>query len=72
MYSVECKNSSWKVIFSKMFAIISIKNITFVLFTGEDQANSADPNGEGTQGTADFGGTGSDPNAPLIKQNIPG
>lgn len=41
-------------------------------FTGKDQAYSADSYGEGTQSTANFGGTESDPIAPLIKQNIPG
>lgn len=41
-------------------------------FTGKDQAYSADSDGEGTQGAANFGGTESDPTAPLIKQNIPG
>lgn len=40
--------------------------------TGKDQAHSADSDGERTQGAANFGGTESDPTAPLIKQNIPG
>lgn len=44
----------------------------FVGFTGKDQAYSADSDGEGSQGAAHFGGTESDPTAPLIKQNIPG
>lgn len=52
--------------------VVHYLEIAFVFFTGKDQANSADSNGEGTQGTANFGGTGSDPRAPLIKQNIPG
>lgn len=42
------------------------------LYTGKDQAYSANSDGEGTQGTADIRGTKSDPTAPLIKQNIPG
>lgn len=41
-------------------------------FTGKDQAYSANSDGEGTQSAANFGGTESDPAAPLIKQNIPG
>lgn len=41
-------------------------------FTGKDQAYSADSYGKGTQSTANFRGTESDPIAPLIKQNIPG
>lgn len=44
----------------------------FFFYTGKDQAHSANSDGEGTQGTADFRGTESDPTAPLIKQNIPG
>lgn len=39
---------------------------------GKDQAYSADSDGEGTQGAANFRGTESDTTAPLIKQNIPG
>lgn len=46
--------------------------LCFLFLTGEDQANSANSYGEGTQGAANFGGTKSDPTAPLIKQNIPG
>lgn len=44
----------------------------FFPYTGKDQAHSANSDGEGTQGAADFRGTESDPTAPLIKQNIPG
>ncbi len=44
----------------------------FFFLTGKDQAHSADSDGEGTQGAANFGGRESDPTAPLIKQNIPG
>lgn len=55
-----------------MFSNENIKRLFFYFFTGKDQAYSADSDGEGTQGAANFGGTESDPTAPLIKQNIPG
>lgn len=57
---------------SNIFILFCLFYSTFFFFTGEDQAHSANSDGEGTQGAADFRGTESDPTAPLIKQNIPG
>ena len=55
-----------------MFSKKILRDYVLFFFTGKDQAHSADSDGEGTQGAANFGGTESDPTAPLIKQNIPG
>lgn len=52
------------------FILIILSNYYF--YTGKDQAHSANSDGEGTQGAADFRGTESDAAAPQIKQNIPG
>lgn len=49
-----------------------LREYVFFPLTGKDQAYSADSDGEGTQGTAHFGGRESYPTVPLIKQNIPG
>lgn len=60
---------------SRCFPMSKILRVYFLFFffsTGKDQAYSADSDGEGTQGAANFGGTESDPTLPLIKQNIPG
>ncbi len=65
-----------KRFYLRMFSdVYNIKRLCcFFLFflTGKDQAYSADSDGEGTQGAANFGGRESDPAASLIKQNIPG
>lgn len=52
--------------------VSNIKRLFSFFSPGKDQAYSADSDGEGTQGAANFRGKESDTTAPLIKQNIPG
>lgn len=64
------------ILLKDVFQCLKYEKIMFlfvvVVFTGKDQAHSANSDGEGNQSAAHFGGTTCDPTAPLIKQNIPG